>query len=122
MATSELRNNASIVESGTSGTWTYRKWSDGTAECWGKKSSSSVNITGANGYLYDAVVGTESFPSGLFISAPTVSAITHNPLGGRFLSLMVSTVTASDVVFKVVSSISGAIAFDFDIHAIGKWK
>lgn len=23
-----------VVESGTSGAWTYRKWSDGVAECW----------------------------------------------------------------------------------------
>lgn len=24
-----------VVEEGTSGIWTYRKWSNGTAECWG---------------------------------------------------------------------------------------
>ena len=34
-----LRSNGQaipvIVDSGISGIWTYRKWSDGTAECWG---------------------------------------------------------------------------------------
>ena len=29
-----LKNMVHIVESGTSGIWSYRKWSDGTAECW----------------------------------------------------------------------------------------
>lgn len=25
-----------IVEQGTSGNWTYRKWNSGIAECWGE--------------------------------------------------------------------------------------
>lgn len=111
-----------VVEYGVDGTWTYRKWSSGVSECWGKKSMSSINITGANGYLYDATTGTEVFPSGLFTSAPIVSAITHNPLGGRFLTLMIVSASANGVSFKVVSSISGSISFDYDIHAIGRWK
>lgn len=31
-----LKDMVHIVESGTSGIWSYRKWSDGTAECWCK--------------------------------------------------------------------------------------
>ena len=34
-----LQENVRIIESGTSGIWTYRVWSDGTAECWGTQSS-----------------------------------------------------------------------------------
>lgn len=33
----ELLARPYIVEQGTSGDWTYRKWSDGTAECWGRQ-------------------------------------------------------------------------------------
>ena len=29
-----------VVEQGTSGIWTYRKWNSGVAECWGKTSVS----------------------------------------------------------------------------------
>lgn len=36
-----LAENIHIVESGTSGIWTYRVWSDGTAECWGRKTTYS---------------------------------------------------------------------------------
>lgn len=34
---------AYIVETGTSGIWTYRKWSDGTVECWGVHTVSKAN-------------------------------------------------------------------------------
>ena len=30
-------NNDYIVEQGTSGIWTYRKWASGIAECWGRE-------------------------------------------------------------------------------------
>lgn len=41
-----------IVSQGTSGIWTYRTYSDGTAECWGKIAVSSTNITTAFGSMY----------------------------------------------------------------------
>lgn len=47
-----------IVEQGTSGIWTYRKWNSGIAECWGRQDD--LKIT--NGYTM-----FNSFPSGLFI-------------------------------------------------------
>ena len=31
----KMLNTPVVVETGTSGIWTYRKWSDGTAEAWG---------------------------------------------------------------------------------------
>lgn len=32
----KILNTPVVVETGTSGNWYYRKWSDGTAECWGR--------------------------------------------------------------------------------------
>ena len=48
MAESKLINNISIVESGTDGMWTYRKWSDGIVECWGKNVSTAAVSAGYN--------------------------------------------------------------------------
>ena len=31
-----------VVEEGTSGIWTYRKWNSGIAECWGEVSKSTT--------------------------------------------------------------------------------
>lgn len=41
-----------IVEQGTSGIWTYRKWNSGIAECWGRAGNNSIpsgwSTTGVN--------------------------------------------------------------------------
>lgn len=44
-----------VIEQGTSGIWDYRKWSDGTAECWGNYTASGINVAGKNfsGYWYN---------------------------------------------------------------------
>lgn len=63
-----------IVEEGTSGIWTYRKWASGIAECWGKNSVVSV-IRTAWGSIYQTSpnnIGGDTYPSNLFTSAPQV--------------------------------------------------
>lgn len=58
-----------VVEQGTSGIWTYRKWNSGIAECWGYKQTSGTFSTWGSIYSHD--VPAEAYPSGLFIEAPT---------------------------------------------------
>ena len=66
---SKILNSPFIVEEGTSGIWTYRKWSDGVAECWGSYTATiSHNGTVFGGYAYYVVV---NFPSGLFSALPS---------------------------------------------------
>ncbi len=57
-----------IVEQGTSGIWTYRKWNSGIAECWGTTSVPSTSYSANGGYKNV----TETLPSGLFNVTPTV--------------------------------------------------
>ena len=46
MAISKITPNADyIVEQGTSGIWTYRKWASGVAECWGEYSGDNEPLT-----------------------------------------------------------------------------
>lgn len=60
-----------VVEQGTSGIWTYRKWNSGVAECWGMTSVAS-NAYSANGGSKQVV---QSLPTGLFNVKPnSVSA------------------------------------------------
>jgi hypothetical protein len=67
-----------IVAQGTAGIWTYRTWSDGTAECWGKKDVSVTFPSTANwGSLYTTgaiSASNVSFPYGLFAETPVVNA------------------------------------------------
>lgn len=44
----EISKTPCVTESGTSGAWTYRKWSDGTYECW-RKDTITMDITTAWG-------------------------------------------------------------------------
>ena len=63
-----------IVEQGTSGIWTYRKWNSGIAECWGNSENyGSVSISSAWGTIYESAtdVGSIAYPSNLFLSTPT---------------------------------------------------
>lgn len=56
-----------VVDEGTSGIWTYRKWASGVAECWGTTSVASTSYaSGGNKNI------TQSLPSGLFIRSPHV--------------------------------------------------
>lgn len=70
-----------IVETGTSGIWTYRKWNSGIAECWGTANPTS-SVSGTEGGLYFQSVYVD-FPSGLFVLAPSVIVGAHgNWIGG----------------------------------------
>ena len=71
-----------VVEQGTSGIWHYRKWSSGTAECWGEVTV-RASITDAIGSMYMKVTDYFSWPNALFSSAPknTLAApVTTAPL------------------------------------------
>ena len=41
-----------IVEQGTSGRWTYRKWNSGIGECWGQFSTDNITVSTAWGQVY----------------------------------------------------------------------
>lgn len=62
-----------VLEQGTSGIWTYRKWSSGIAECWGE---GAFTITGWNtwGVLYESANTYQAtYPTDLFIATPLVN-------------------------------------------------
>lgn len=66
---------AYITETGTSGIWTYRKWSDGTAECWGTADRTVTSWASWGGCYYANPYNVqETYPTGLFTSAPVVTA------------------------------------------------
>lgn len=123
MATSTIKFLPSIVEQGTDGIWTYRKWSDGAAECWGMQNDGSVTFNNRYGNGSYAPKKTIAFPSSLFIEAPEVqvgmrdgggygtwfcvAATTNTNIEGYPFTVMASNITTSCIV---------------DVYAIGKWK
>lgn len=118
--------NDYIVEQGTSGMWTYRKWNSGIAECWGG-GTHNVTSWGTWGNVYEASPYKQvGYPSGLFIEAPSVLNITPNGTGGiTLLGYEVSTNGTKDispVFYGLRGSTAASGTIGFCIYARGRWK
>ena len=75
-----------VVESGTSGIWTYKKYASGEAECWGRVEV-TVNVTSAWGSLYTSggVAALDvAFPF-TFADIPIVNTTLSGNSSGGFL-------------------------------------
>lgn len=68
-----------IIDSGKSGIWSYRKWSNGVAECWGRNSYRLlVPSEPSQGAVYYSADYRENLPSGLFTSVTSWSVSTND--------------------------------------------
>lgn len=114
-----------VVEEGTSGIWTYRKWADGTAECWGTSEPVTVTINAAWGSMYaiDDAIPSYAFPFA-FTGTPLL-AVTLKRTGGGSCWMYpggantTATQTAAICLARpTVANVTAAV----DYHAIGRWK
>lgn len=113
-----------IVEQGTSGTWTYRKWNSGIAECWGQFAHT---ITGwqAWGSAYEGTPGKQFFFPGIFVSTPTWDA---RMISGSYSVISLAgygTTTAAQtaILYPIRPNAGGTpIDYVYGIKAIGRWK
>lgn len=108
-----------VIEVGTSGIWTYRKWNSGIAECWGIWSGSLTHYaTALGGYAYFTTI---NYPTSLFVSPPihTFSAYVGS---GFALTGTVTSAYADKVIPYAVSNVSGTAIVYFYITSIGRWK
>lgn len=120
MAESNIKRNISIIEQGTSGIWTYRKWSDGTSECWGIYQTTASHYYTGNGF-YGYSSGTIAFPDGLFDSRPIITV--DGAIGnGFYLGSIPSNVSATKMEVVAMSTSSGSASCHYEIHAFGKWR
>ena len=112
-----------VIDQGTDGIWTYRKWNSGIAECWASKSFTSGSWNAWGGGFDSAnqwSFGT--YPTGLFITTPVIQV----SCGGFSASLVeygsygTNTTAPSGWLFRGASgsSMTGVVG----CQAIGKWK
>lgn len=106
-----------IVEKGTSGVWTYRKWASGVVECW---ATTNVTVTLTTvGTYYHRGTASISLPSGLFYSAPNMVNITCSQ--GFWCGL--SSISASTVAayfFDVTNTTNHTLPLYVEVR--GVWK
>lgn len=107
--------------------WYWRKYTDGTAECWKRVKNTSRDISTQFGSMYYGNCDEVEFPFS-FYSAPIVNASVES---GTALILMSwqgtdgngTTTATKPASYRVVrpTSITGA-SFTIAYHAIGRWK
>ena len=112
---------------GTNGTWYWRKWKSGRADCYGLRNYGNMAITTAWGSLFMSEVFTQSLPSGLFASAPQHIDIAVNRAGsdsGWIIGSSTQAPTASATgAFRVCRAISAtASQLYISFNVIGRWK
>ena len=108
-----------VIEQGTEGIWTYRKWDSGIAECWGTWSGSLTHYaTVFGGYAYTTSV---NYPTSLFVVPPvhTYSAYVGS---GFALTGTVTSANSDRVNLYALSNVSGTSTVYFYISSIGRWK
>jgi hypothetical protein len=117
-----------IVEQGTSGIWTYRKWNSGNAECWGSYTHGvSFGNTWGSMYYADPLTPRISYPF-TFSSRPVENvSLKSGALAGWLYveggsaSLNNTTQTAQYGICRPTTSTESA-SFTLDFNVVGKWK
>ena len=115
----KILNTDLVIAQGSSGGWTYRKWSSGTYECWKFSWGTSSATAAAWGSLYYTDVDGPAFPL-TFTETPTVIL---TPYGAYAYILGCYGITTSKIEkIRFGSSGSGAGAKYANIYVKGKWK
>jgi hypothetical protein len=126
MLTSTIAENKD-VEYGTSGVWTYRKWVDGTAECWCTYTlETAVSKSWGSMYYSDSLTPRINYPF-TFTNRPIENVTFKGETsagwlyteGGGF-SLNSTTQSGQYGVCRPTSIGSSKLVFDY--YVIGKWK
>ena len=108
-----------VIEQGTSGSWTYRKWNSGFAECW---THSAITVRGAHwadvlgGYGYSIIL---NFPQNLFTNVTTVIANGRTGTGTGFAHTSSSN---KNNVTVIVLGNQEDNQLTIQVEAKGKWK
>lgn len=118
-----------IVEQGTSGIWTYRKWNSGIAECWGQKTVTDGTIATAWGGVYESsgtLFPRVNYPF-TFIETPICTVSPANAESYQFFIAMTpggGSTTSQTPEYDGLRGSAGSTASDYTIcyHAIGRWK
>ena len=114
-------------ETGEDGGWTWRKWPDGTAECWGRFGAKQTNYEnlGGGGWTYStsfdgaAAPWTRAYPAGLFCAPPTVNVSVE---ANRYAFASPSSQTGASQVAVSVAAYGVLSDMTLHVRAAGRWK
>lgn len=114
-------NVDSIIEQGTSGIWTYRKYASGIAECWGSKNYTGT-VSTSWGSMYVLTCTPPAYPI-TFTEKPVVTRdLTQNTGTSCWLTGWSAGSTTSMGTFAIIRPTTGSVDVNVNFHVIGKWK
>ena len=113
-----------IVESGTSGIWSYHKYSDGTCELWGRKTIKNLAISTALGSWYRSSAGQPfgSYPFSVYNSSITTGFESTNGQSALTWASTPSSNTDPYNVYLIRPTSSSGASGILSIHVRGKLK
>ena len=113
-----------IVESGTSGIWSYHKYSDGTCELWGRKTIKNLAISTALGSWYRSNSGQPfgSYPFSVYNSSITTGFESTNGQSALTWASTPSSITDPYNVYLIRPTSSSGASGILSIHVRGKLK
>lgn len=118
-------NKDFVVEQGTSGVWTYRKWNSGVAECWCRQaiSKSGAWVNWSGGIYLDSWAGTSySFPSGLFNAVPTFTMTMESSSYMWASPYGATTKTTTPAIVFMRPGGASSFSATLNMYAKGTWK
>lgn len=111
-----------IVEQGTSGIWTYRKWNSGIAECRGIYVQENVEVTEAWGSLFESVGYNVALPAGLFVKTPQFNITLVGSRGAMLEIYSEGSNTHTPNMSAVRPNSATLEILNTSIVAYGRWK
>lgn len=108
---------------GPSGSWEYRKWSNGDVELWGYQTVTSTSCSTAVGSMYRTVeYEPPSFPFTVY--SPNLTAFYESDNGGYggFYWPTSNTTTSKPPNYYIMRPNSATIHGKVNFHVYGKWK
>ena len=112
-----------VVEQGTNGIWTYRKWASGIAECWCNVEQ-SVNITSLtwnNGMYYGNGVPIDYPFEFTELPVCNITKVTYDRLS--ILSIGASGTESHTPTIRLISTVNNASSTEiFSYSVVGRWK
>jgi len=104
-----------VVEEGTSGIWSYRKWSNGDAECWGMFIKSVAAGAADSTSIYHYPFTFTALP----VSLVSIACGGADLYRGHFER---QGTTAAQVRVTLINKHTAAVNFTAFIYSKGKWK
>lgn len=110
-----------VVDSGTSGIWSYRKWNSGFAECWGK-TYKTINAAALNySNFYYSNTQEQSFPFE-FKEVSYLSAEGGSQSAINFIRSFGGTNSAIRYILITLDPNQTSVGANVNLYACGKWK